>query len=88
MRGVQALGRSLDTMLDVSRLDGGAVGAEPRAVPVNPVFRSLQSLFEQRAEEKGLHLRLRASPLALRTDPDLLGRLLANVVETAERAAV
>jgi signal transduction histidine kinase len=83
MRGVQALGRSLDTMLDVSRLDGGVVVAEPRAVPVNHVFRSLQSLFEQRAEEKGLHLRLRASPLAVRTDPDLLGRLLANVVENA-----
>ena len=75
MRGVQALGRSLDTMLDVSRLDGGVVVAEPRPVPVNHVFRSLQSLFEQRAEEKGLHLRLRASPLAVRTDPDLLGRL-------------
>jgi signal transduction histidine kinase len=46
MRGVQALGRSLDTVLDVSRLDGGVVVAERRPVPVNHVFRSLQSPFE------------------------------------------
>jgi signal transduction histidine kinase/CheY-like chemotaxis protein len=83
MHAVQSLGTSLDTMLDVSRLDAGVVAAEPRSVPVNAVFQALQPLFERRAEEKGLHLRLRASPLAVHTDPDLLTRLLANVVENA-----
>lgn len=83
MRAVQALGTSLDTMLDVSRLDAGVIEARPRAVPVNEVFMALQSLFEQRAEAKGLHLRLRASPSWVRSDPDLLVRLLANVVENA-----
>lgn len=83
MRAVQALGSSLDTMLDVSRLDAGVIVAEPRSVPVNAIFQSLQPLFERRAEEKGLHLRLRASTLAVCVDPDLLTRLLANVVENA-----
>lgn len=83
MHAAQSLGTSLDTMLDVSRLDAGVIAAEPRVVPVNEVFQALQPLFERRAEEKGLHLRLRASPLTVYTDPDLLARLLANVVENA-----
>ena len=83
MHAVQALGTSLDTMLDVSRLDAGVIAAEPRSVPVDAIFQALQPLFERRAEEKGLHLRLRSSPLAVHSDPDLLTRMLANVVENA-----
>ena len=83
MSGVNALGTSLDTMLDVSRLDAGTVEVERRPVPLNPLLRNLHQMFAGRAEERGLQLRLRATPLAVVSDPDLLQRLLANLVENA-----
>ncbi len=83
MRAVEALGMSLDTMLDVSRLDAGLIASEPRAFPVNSLFQSLYVVFSKQAEAKGLHLRLRASPLSIRSDPDLLQRLLGNIIENA-----
>jgi signal transduction histidine kinase len=83
MRAVDALGTSLDTLLDVSRLDAGVITAEPRRITINELFQKLHPLFGQRAEEKGLQLRMRASELAVRSDPDLLQRLLANVIENA-----
>lgn len=83
MRAVHALGTSLDTMLDVSRLDAGVIVPELQATPLNPLFQSINQLFASRADEKGLQLRLRASPLWVHTDPALLQRLLANLVENA-----
>jgi signal transduction histidine kinase len=83
MRAVETLGLSLDTMLDVSRLDAGVIAPEPRAFPVNTLFQSLYVVFSKQAEAKGLHLRLRASPLTIRSDPDLLQRLLGNIIENA-----
>ena len=83
LRAVHALGTSLDTMLDVSRLDAGVIVPEMRAVPLNPIFQALNQMFAARAEEKGLQLRLRASPLWVFTDAQLLQRLLANLLENA-----
>jgi signal transduction histidine kinase len=83
MRAVEALGQSLDTMLDVSRLDAGVIASAPRAFQVNTLFQSLYVVFSKQAEAKGLNLRLRASPLSIQSDPDLLQRLLGNILENA-----
>jgi len=83
MRAVHALGTSLDTMLDVSRLDAGVIVPMRQAIPLNPLFQAINQIFEPRAEEKGLQLRLRASPLWVDTDPQLLQRLLFNLLENA-----
>ncbi len=83
MGAVRALGTSLDTMLDVSRLDAGVIEPERRAVALATVFTALLPLFATRAEEAGLQLRIRATPLWVHTDPQLLQRLLANLVENA-----
>jgi signal transduction histidine kinase len=87
MRAVHAMGSSLDTMLDVSRLDAGVVQPELVAVPVKSILRNLNQMFAARAEEKGLQLRLRTTPLWVLTDPQLLQRLLANLVENALKYA-
>lgn len=81
---VHALSHSLDAMLDVSRLDAGAVQPVVAPVPVHGLFTSLQNTFAGRAEEKGLQLRLRApGDLAVLSDALLLERLLGNLVDNA-----
>jgi signal transduction histidine kinase len=83
MQAVHAMGSSLDTMLDVSRLDAGVVQPEVVATPLKAMFQTLNQLFASRAEDKGLQLRLRTTPLWVMTDPQLLQRLLGNLVENA-----
>jgi signal transduction histidine kinase len=83
MDAVRALGVSLDTMFDVSLLDAGFIVPDPQATPLTPVFQQLNQLFASRAEQKGLQLRLRASPLWVKTDQHLLFRMLVNLVENA-----
>jgi len=83
MDAVRALGVSLDTMFDVSLLDAGFIVPDPQAMPLTPVFQQLNQVFAARAEQKGLQLRLRATPLCVKTDPHLLLRVLGNLVENA-----
>ncbi|OOG89235.1 hypothetical protein B0E41_00705 [Hydrogenophaga sp. A37] len=80
---VHALGTSLDTMLDISQLDVGLVRQEIRPVAVTSVFHALDNVFQPQAIEQGLELRIRASKLWVASDPQLLERLLANLVSNA-----
>lgn len=83
MRAVNALGASLDTMLDVSRLDAGVVSVDPREVDLDVLFQALDHAFAGPAEEKGLQLRVRASGLWVRSDVQLLYRMLSNLIDNA-----
>ncbi|MDE2605128.1 MAG: hybrid sensor histidine kinase/response regulator [Burkholderiales bacterium] len=83
MRAVNALSLSLDTMLDVSRLDAGVVPADRHPVALQGVFNSLNHSFVNVASEKGIQLRFRATPLWVESDPQLLGRLLSNLIDNA-----
>lgn len=83
MQAVNVLGTSLDSMLDVARLDAGVVLPQVQDISVNSLFQSLNHVFSVKASEKSLQLRLRASPLWVRSDPQLLLRLLSNVVDNA-----
>jgi len=83
MDAVHALSVSLDTMLDVSQLDAGVIKPEMRSVPLSTTLETLNQMFAVRANQKGLELRVRASPLWVHTDPQLLQRMLSNLIENA-----
>lgn len=83
MRAVNALGASLDTMLDISRLDAGVVQPVPHALELDELFLPLNNTFAIQAERKRLQLRVRASGLWVRSDPQLLYRMLSNLVDNA-----
>lgn len=83
MSCVTALESSFNEMLDVSRLDAGVVQARMRPVALAAVFRALDRSFAAEAEGRGLALRLRARAHWVRTDPQLLERLLGNLVHNA-----
>ena len=83
MRAVNTLGTSLDTMLDVSRLDAGIVASDLRALELDAMFLVLNQTFSAQAEQKGLQLRVRASGLWVRSDLQLLYRMLSNLIDNA-----
>ena len=75
----------LASVLDISKLDSGAVEARPAACPVERIFARLRSDFEPQAADKGLDLTIERSAETAFTDAELLRRLLANLVSNAIR---
>ena len=75
----------LDAILDLSRLDGGNVVPRITAFGLGPVLESVQRDLVLVAEHKGLRLRVRATGLWARSDPDLVQRILLNLVGNALR---
>jgi CheY-like chemotaxis protein/two-component sensor histidine kinase len=84
-RSVAALEDLLDALLDVSKLDAGAIAAEQRAFPLQPVLERLADEVGPAAEEKGLRFRVVPTSLWTESDPTLLGRILLNLAVNAVR---
>lgn len=73
----------LNTLLDISRLDTGALRPEFTAVSVNDLLKQLALEFEPLAQERGLSLIVMPSTIWVRSDPRLLRRVLQNLVSNA-----
>ncbi len=82
---VESLMALLEALLDLSRLDVGAVSADPRPLALHDVLSRLAAELTPSAEEKGLALTLVRTSLWVRSDPLLLGRILQNVISNALR---
>ena len=85
MSAIESLEESFGAMLDISRLDAGVVSVAPQTFPIRDVFRRLYQQFGGDAEVRGLALRFRATGRVVRSDPLLLERVLANLVQNALR---
>jgi two-component system, sensor histidine kinase len=85
MKAIEALDSSFGTMLDISRLDAGVVQKSPQTFAIRDVFRRLYQQFGGDAEARGLALRFHAAGRIVHTDPQLLERVLANLVQNALR---
>ncbi|GAB3790580.1 PAS domain-containing hybrid sensor histidine kinase/response regulator [Dyella agri] len=75
----------LDALLDTSRLDTGSYQPEIGDFALAELFESLQSQFAVLAEQRGLHLCVAPTRLAVRSDPQLLRRVLQNFLSNALR---
>jgi two-component system, sensor histidine kinase len=85
MSSIEALETSFGAMLDISRLDAGIVKAEAQSFPVRDLFRRLYQQFGGDAEVHDISLRFRAARRIILSDPQLLERVLANLVQNALR---
>jgi CheY-like chemotaxis protein len=85
MTAIESLEESFGAMLDISRLDAGVVQTLPQTFPIRDVFRRLYQQFGGDAEARNLALRFRAIGRVVRSDPLLLERVLANLVQNALR---
>ena len=82
---VRAMQDLLDGLLDISKLDAGAVQVNLHAAPLNPIFEQMRLAMVDAASEKGLRLRVRPTTAWVRSDPVLLQRILLNLVANAVR---
>nr|WP_286208624.1 ATP-binding protein [Azospirillum sp. A1-3] len=84
-RALGALKMLLDGLLDVSRLEAGAVVPEVEVFPLQEVMDRVAANSRSVAVQKGLILHIVPCSAHVRSDPMLLGRILQNLVENALR---
>ncbi len=82
---LDALDRLLDGILDIARLDSGRVQAQARAVHLPTLLLRVFHLHDALARSKSLRLRLHVRDVWVRTDPDLLERVLSNLLANGIR---
>ncbi|SFW69421.1 Na+/proline symporter [Luteibacter sp. UNCMF366Tsu5.1] len=75
----------LDALLDVSRLDAGSYRPEIAPFALADLFDSLKQQFAVIAEQRGLTLHVVPSSLSVRSDAQLLRRIVANFLSNALR---
>jgi signal transduction histidine kinase len=73
------------TLLDISKLDAGAVKAQVCTFALAPILARARLEFEPQARVKGLRLRVVRSSAFGRSDPVLVERILRNLVSNAIR---
>lgn len=83
LRAVDGLERSFNALLDVSRLDAGALTPKVQTFPLRDMFRRLQMRFGGQAELAGLGLRFSPGGKSAHSDPQLLERILGNLIHNA-----
>lgn len=75
----------LSALLDISKLDAGAVAPDWCAVSLGTLFESLRTQFARQAEVKDIQLRFVATGVFVRSDKLLMRRILQNFVSNAIR---
>ena len=73
----------LRAVLDISRLDAASLKPDSRPFRLQEVFDRIRVDFAEQARSKGLTLTIIPCSLAVHSDPQLLGRLLQNLVSNA-----
>jgi signal transduction histidine kinase len=74
-----------DELLDLSRLEAGAVEARPIDFPLGPLLEQLAAELSPEASAKGLALSIVPTAMVVRSDPLLLRRILQNLLVNALR---
>ncbi len=83
VRAVDALERSFNAMLDVSKLDAGALVPHLQTFALRDLFRRLHMQYAGQAELAGLGLRFSPGGKTVTSDPQLLERIVGNLVQNA-----
>src|SRR2546423_10952797 len=82
---VDALERLFSAMMDISKLDAGALEPVRCSFPLAPLFARVDAALGEVAATRGLRLRVVATRTWVDSDPLLLERILFNLVSNAVR---
>ena len=82
-RALEAQDELLASLLDIARLEAGALDAKPVDLPLEPLLTGLARQFGILAQSRGLVLRYVPCHATVRSDPLLLRRVLQNFLSNA-----
>jgi PAS domain S-box-containing protein len=80
---INSMSRLLNALLDISKLESGAIRPEPSDFAVANLFEQLRREFATMAESKGLRLEVETCTDAVHSDPSLVEQVLRNLVSNA-----
>jgi len=84
-QSLDAMTNLLNSLLDISRLDAGAIEPEIEEFSIERLFGRFSAEFARQARHKGLQFLFEDSPTIVRSDPSLLAEILQNLVSNAIR---
>ena len=80
-----AMTNLLNSLLDISRLDAGAVTPELEDFPINRLIDRLSDEFARQAQHQGLEFTACGCDTLVNSDPNLLAEVIQNFVSNAIR---
>ncbi len=80
---IGAMSRLLNALLDISKLESGAIKPEPADFRVAALFDELRNEFAGIAAKKGLELQISPSTDCVHSDPSLVEQILRNLLSNA-----
>lgn len=75
----------LDSLLDISRLDGQAIRKTIKPFPIQKLFDEMEDEFLQLARHKGIRLKFSPCSAVVESDRVLTGQILRNLISNAIR---
>ncbi len=84
-RALSSVEDLLSALLDIAKLDAGAMVPNRQAIAVGPLLDGLVQAFQPFARQRGLTLSFVPTSLVVESDPQLLRRILQNFVVNALR---
>jgi two-component system, sensor histidine kinase len=82
-QAIGAMSRLLNALLDISKLESGAIRPEVTDFKVAEIFTELRSEFASLAADKGLTFVIDSCADYVHSDPSLIGQVLRNLVSNA-----
>ncbi len=85
LEGIERLGRIVDDLLDISKIESGKLELKREPVDMGGVIREVQAAFGQHAKEKGLEIgiHLPSEKVEIYADRDKLVQVFVNLVSNA-----
>lgn len=85
---LQTIRNLFDRVLDISRIDSGNITVRPEHVRLQTLFDALDAQFGELAAARGLWLRFAPTTACVWHDPQLLERMMSNLVHNALKYTV
>ena len=80
---ITGMSRLVNALLDISKLESGAIHPEVTDFTVRSLFEQLRREFVAPALDKGLELRVESCEESVHSDPSLVGQILRNLISNA-----
>ena len=80
---VGTIGRLINALLDISKLESGVIKPEPRDFAVATLLTTMAREFHDVAASKGLHIQVETEEIVAYSDPALVEQLVRNLTSNA-----